>query len=342
MQLKKTIKKDDDFTVVLSDGKKALKKYYEKLVELKIFDEIYCFSEDSLYNVRKGIIKKSHKIILRKVKYSLFGKNIYGLPKNKKYDELIYSNDHSYIQFLYSYLRRKNKNVKCSIYEEGLLFYSYSHKFNDKYVKKTCDIFRLKNIIDSPQYFYCFEPSLYKGKLQAVKIPKIEKNPELKSILHDMFFLNRETYDYKEKYIFFPTVYDIDFSPPLGELQLAKEIAKTVGKDNLLIKVHPRDNPERFTREGLRVDPNSDIPWEVIQMAHIFSDKVFLTVLSGSVINLAPISGNQYKAYVLFPLVDVDKIPTAKNFSVFLMQLLQKNKLPYIKLVKNLEEIKGE
>lgn len=341
MQLKNTIKKSDEFTVIVTDCTKNTKNYYDKLSEMKYFEHIYFFRQDSLFeNVKKGIIKRSYKVIFRTVKYTLFGKNICGLPKGEKYDELIYFNDHAFTQFLYSYLRRKNRRITCNLYEEGLLCYSYTHRFIDKYVRKTCKLFRTKNIITAPKGFYCYNPSLYSGNLKPIEVPKLDDKSELNGLFNKMFLDGKPLGDYKEKYIYFPSVYDIDFPKPLGELDLAKKIADAVGSENLLVKVHPRDDPKRFISEGLKVDTNSDLPWEVIQMNYDFSNNVFLTVLSGSVINLASMKDNAPQVYVMFPLVDLEQNEMAKGFSIYLTELLKNDNLPKIKIMKNIEEIK--
>ena len=108
----------------------------------------------------------------------------------------------------------------------------------------------------------------------------------------------------------------------MGELEIGKRIASIVGYENLLVKVHPRDNPERFRSQGFHVAADSGLPWEAIQLCNDFSDKVFITVLSGSVIGLNTILEHPIKVFVLFPLVNIERNELAKVLSTYLLELM--------------------
>ncbi|HGT1350754.1 TPA: hypothetical protein ACMUTV_003105, partial [Enterococcus faecium] len=91
---------------------------------------------------------------------------------------------------------------------------------------------------------------------------------------------------YKEKkYIFFTSVYDFEGGEPVGEYELVCKIADLVGKDNLIVKTHPRDVRTIYKDNGFIEDKNSSIPWEAIQLSGDFNDKIFMTINSGSVIS---------------------------------------------------------
>ena len=81
-----------------------------------------------------------------------------------------------------------------------------------------------------------------------------------------------------------------------------------VGKDNIMVKLHPRENaPERYRELGVAIDTNSDVPFEVIQLVKDFSDKVFITCLSSSTINLATILPRRSKTYLTYFVEMYDK-----------------------------------
>lgn len=71
----------------------------------------------------------------------------------------------------------------------------------------------------------------------------------------------------------------------LVNLNLQKQLQIRIGKNNLLDKSSPRDDKEKYISSGLKVDENSSIPFEVIQINSDFSSKILITTLSGSVLN---------------------------------------------------------
>ena len=94
----------------------------------------------------------------------------------------------------------------------------------------------------------------------------------------------------------------------LGLLLLPKnvniDIADIVGKDNLLIKTHPRDTRTLYVDNGFNVDENSSVPWEAIQLSGKFDDKVFMTINSGSVLSGSLMSKNKVKTFYMYKMCD--------------------------------------
>ncbi len=132
---------------------------------------------------------------------------------------------------------------------------------------------KLRKIIGKPVIensflnFYCFYPQIYKGYLKPVEVPMIQLNSEICVALRKVFELDDKKLSYKYKYIFFTSVYDFEGGKPVGEYELVCKIADIVGKDNLLIKTHPRDTRTLYVDNGFNVDENSSVPWEAIQLS---------------------------------------------------------------------------
>ncbi|HEG1241807.1 TPA: hypothetical protein SCN02_002979, partial [Enterococcus faecium] len=73
-----------------------------------------------------------------------------------------------------------------------------------------------------------------------IQIPLVTAGSRTALQLSDIF--NPMIDIYKEKkYIFFTSVYDFEGGEPVGEYELVCKIADLVGKDNLIVKTHPRD-----------------------------------------------------------------------------------------------------
>lgn len=65
------------------------------------------------------------------------------------------------------------------------------------------------------------------------------------------------------------------------------------------VKTHPRDSRTIYKDHGFNVDVNSSIPWEAIQLSGDFSDKVFLTINSGSVLSGSTMSEKPVKTFYM-------------------------------------------
>lgn len=231
------------------------------------------------------------------------------------YDEVIYYNLDLSILNLYDILRSKNTSVLFSRYEEGLL--SYHHSFTYPKIMLFLTLRKLlgkDNPYDEPHIFYCFYPKLYHGKENVVGLPIIDKTlVELRRILGQCFEFRFTDNYYSEKYIFFTSVYDFEGEEPIGEYEVIEKIAQVVGKENLLIKKHPRDSRTVYEDNGFKVDANSNIPWEITQFHIDLKDKILLTVNSGAILSSALLFKCQVRSYFVYKLCNIKKNTLAKE-----------------------------
>ena len=142
------------------------------------------------------------------------------------------------------------------------------------------------------------------------------------------YIYNYDKKDLKEKYIFFASSSDIDGNS-FGETNIILKIAELVGKDNFIVKCHPRDNRNIFENYGIKVFKENNIPWEVIQIINDYSDKVFLTVTSGAFITVESWLQSKNKFLLLYP--EIKKFPLSYEEYINridnMIENLHKNKL---------------
>ena len=325
IQLKLTIYKNDKMSLVITDHSNNSNIIYNRISK-----EVNCI--DNCYYIKtkeniKG--KRTLKLKIEQLFYIVNGKdNIWKNYKFIKYDEMIYYSQLDEVYTLYANLSKINPKIMVSRYEEGIFSYDGGEwsglKVNiANFIRQI-----LKKPILEKYYknFYCFYPELYKGHLNCVPIPAIEENSSLKDYLEKLFNVKDNIMEkYHYRYIFFSSVYDFEGGKPINELNLVKQIANIVGNDNLLVKVHPRDNIERFKKEGLNVDVNSNIPWEAIQLGNDFSDKIFLTVNSSSVLSVSLLADNPPDIYYMYKLCDIDGNESAINSVKAIKEILSKD-----------------
>lgn len=142
---------------------------------------------------------------------------------------------------------------------------------------------------------------------------------------------------------FFTSVYDFEGGNPIGEYELVCKVAKLVGIDNLLVKTHPRDSRTIYKDHGFNVDVNSSIPWEAIQLSGDFSDKVFLTINSGSVLSGSTMSEKPVKTFYMYKLCDIKENKScqknAQDIEALLCESSMKEVFRNVRIAEKIEDI---
>lgn len=284
IQMKCTLFCDDEVVLLISDHSRNSETVFKKMVGISVFDEIYYVKSK---DITSSLTIKNHFQDL--FGFALKGYNRFSFyieeVRNRYFDEIMVFNYERDIIGLYSVLYEYNDQLSISIFEEGILSYNFiiQERFSEKVIKCIRKLRGKKNAIETIKNFYCFYPDFYKGNLKKVLIPRIENNSKCESYIKEIFDVNTKV-NYRQKFIFFTSVYDFEGGEPIGEFEVVKRVQEVVGKENLLIKVHPRDDRDVYNKSQFNIDCNSDIPWEAIQISLDFSDKVYLTSTSGSVL----------------------------------------------------------
>lgn len=245
----------------------------------------------------------------------------------------------------YNLMVRNNINLRVSCIEEGIL--SYNSQFDNDHGKiveishYTRKILKRKTLKDNLHNFYCYYPILYRGNLVPVQIPRISVEAKITGILRNIF--KPDNTIYTKKYIFFTSVYDFEGGNPIGEYELVCKVAKLVGIDNLLVKTHPRDSRTIYKDHGFNVDVNSSIPWEAIQLSGDFSDKVFLTINSGSVLSGSTMSEKPVKTFYMYKLCDIKENKScqknAQDIEALLCESSMKEVFRNVRIAEKIEDI---
>ena len=344
IQMKLTIFKKDYVDIIITDHSRNADYFSNKLKECKCFENVYYVNTLGSGD-RRNKFQKVWDILSfsfgTKNRFNFFVQDI----KQPYYDEMLVFNYDMRTYGIFSVLSRYNSKINLSRYEEGILTYNSEKLFTP--ARKVVGLMRkMQNkavIENSFSNFYCFYPELYDGVFSVKRVPLIEGENKIKDILSVMFDINKKNMAYSQKYIFFTSVLDFEGGEPVGEYELVCKIAKLVGKENLLIKIHPRDKRTIYTDNNFCVDKNSCIPWEAIQLSGNFSDKVFMTVNSGSVLSGSTMSKNAVRTYFMFKLCNVNNNDLGKksvyDINRLLSQKSMKKLLNKVKIAERLEDI---
>lgn len=341
MQMKQTVFKNEQVTLILTDDSNESKKIAKLLQKENFFHMVYHIKTSDLYPKTNSIFE------FFRTGLALISGNhssIDILKNNLNYDEMIYYNISPLAYIIFAAIKKNNKNLIASKYEEGILSYNRSQieGMRGKILKTIRKFLRKDHLLDKTYNYYCYYPEVLDTKLNKITVPKIEiNNIKFKNTLSNIFLNGKKNLSYPQKYVYFASIYDIDSKKSIDEIKLIKKIINIVGVKNLIVKVHPRDSIKRFQEQKLIVDNNSNAPWEVIQINGDFSKNVFLTSLSGSVLGINSVVKNPPKTYFLFPMCKLRNNELAIYFANEIEQTLEKSKkynlLSNIKISKNLD-----
>jgi hypothetical protein len=326
VQMNDTIFKDDEITLLLLDRSQHAEQICERLRENKIFAEVHHIKEKRI--MQRGPLEH-YKDCFQAVfcKSNWYAYYLDGI-KDLRFDAVMYYSHESSMYWLYCILYEYNKDIEVSLFEEGIM--SYDVWLGEGLRKKLTALRHAlgkKAVQDAFDKFYCLYPSVYNGTLKPVQVPKITRGSRCADILRVIFDVDGSTLAYPEKYIFFAGMSDLEGGEPVGEYQLACKIAELVGKDNLLVKTHPRDPRKIYEENGFHVD-NSAVPWEVMELTRDFSDKILMTLTSTTVLSGYLLTDTAAeRGYYLFLLCDTSKNPLTQKCEAVARNLLNNEKL---------------
>lgn len=326
IQLKLTLLKDNYVSVWISDHIKNAKTLCENINNINLFQNVQYLK--SYNQVKKqNIIGSFIQIMKLGCGYtSISNNNICNINKI-----ITYNFDVSYYNIVNA-IEKYKMNIEWSKMDEGI--FSYNTDFYMKGLRPSCIkvLRRLrgkKDVLKDFNEFYCSIPLLktIHSEWKTIIIPSISFNKEeMQNVLSYVY--NYDKKDLKEKYIFFASSSDIDGNS-FGETNIILKIAELVGKDNFIVKCHPRDNRNIFENYGIKVFKENNIPWEVIQIINDYSDKVFLTVTSGAFITVESWLPTKNKFLLLYP--EIKKFPLSYEEYINridnMIENLHKNKL---------------
>ena len=79
-------------------------------------------------------------------------------------------------------------------------------------------------------------------------------------------------------------------------------IASLVGKENIIVKIHPRNRINRFAEIGYTTNLNTSIPWEVVALNSDLQNCCLVTVFSQSAVLPFILLGKKTKSVLLYNL----------------------------------------
>lgn len=286
VQLKLTLFKGDEVDVHVSDHSLNAAAVADRLRQTGLFGDVSY--RETKAEIATGKVEKALGFAAACIGARRF-------PPCPDYDEILFYNLNIPVYHVADAAANGSRETVFSGMEEGVLSYErMAYGKSPELLDKVRAITGRPQIKKSIARYYCFHPELYRmqgGSLEPVRIPPVQASlNELRQTLVNVFDFEPEPIS--QKAIFFASSSDIDGNG-FGETELILYLAKIVGRENILVKMHPRDRRSVYRDAGLNVMARSDVPWEVVQICGAADKSLCMTATSGAFINPAALLGGK-------------------------------------------------
>lgn len=301
--LKMTVLRNDKVDIIVSNRMNNSEKIAENIEKTLVFENVI--------HVKAKEFEPKYYLQNLKSVFSPFGHLEEYFSLNKKYDLLFASNMDCLTRLVFHAIKndkndkRANKNLEFYIYEDGIATYSRYYEEEYSFTKKNRKLlfwYKQRKIYYDCNGIYLFDKDaiMWKPNTVVLEIPKIDvNNIEFKNTINIIFDYQNTCDAYDKKYVFMEESFFAD-GFKVNDVEVVQQIAKVVGKENIMVKIHPRNPVNRFKELGYKTNENTHIPWEVIVLNQDMSDKILLTFASTAVLNPFRLFGQNTKVYSLY------------------------------------------
>ena len=319
VNLKTTLLKDVKADLVLSKAT-DFSIFVKKLKSMGIFRNIYISNDtpETYFEWRRCTKREQTFMMLYPEKYVM-------LPDlGEVYTDFYIAVADDYNKLYYYNMVKMGMRPCIHIFEDGLSTYLIDHLEECKADIFNHNIYKNLSFIKHVSEILPYQPQLHVANTHVCPInaiPKIDyTDDKVKKMYNDIFGSNSLP---KEKYIFLEEAFVWD-GISSTDMDLIEFVANAVGKNNIIVKMHPRNNINRFSKEGYKIINNSKIPWEMTIMNSDLEDKVFITVSSTSAFTAGLVFDKPFKTINLFDLMLLGKNVHVRNpkFPEFYKKLL--------------------
>ena len=333
VQLRKSLYGHEQFDVLVSNVASGLKEIYDSHELENIFDHVYYVDYKKLnkFVLFKGVIKPEY--IWNSVIEDYF----------IEYENIFFWNPTRMLHYYLMELNRRRKPYKLHVYadaaggyitdcpvEKGIFRFPV---FNDILSKK----YGYKPICRQEYDYYLFSPQYmgYESLRPIREIPLIDYHDEKIRMTYNKIFHINESYSITEKFIFMDVNQTDQFQGRETGLDYIKTVIKSVEKQNLVLKPHPRQNLEIYKDLKIKII-TLIFPWEVYCINHSIDEKVIIAFGTSSAFLPYVLFNTNHTVVYIDEETELDKL-YGVEWEEFIKKLIEKGKKIYI--VQNKEEL---
>ena len=274
----------DKVDIVVSNHMSNSLTIAENIRKTHYFDNVI-YIKNKKYILKENCRFYTLRLFFNKIKESLKNYTIIKRQINTgcHYNHLCVSNISIFTILLYFKLAKKH-NIRLSIFEDGFATYCNSFKNSDKasFIHK---ILNPKGMLGAAEQLFLFNPHLLEWNFEAktIAIPKFSNdNIIVKQILNKIFQFDTIKDNYsKIKYLFLEESFFAD-GFKVNDVDIVQKISKKTNINDVFVKLHPRNDTNRFKPLGIKTNVNFEIPWELIILNQDISKVTLITISSSA------------------------------------------------------------
>ncbi len=308
VNLKKNKFADDEMDIIVSDHMNNAQALGESIKATGLFRSVFVVESFKYCRRQEQYVA---------IKYRLgFGNRILKemLELREKYDVLFLSNVDPFADRVYERCVQLNKGLQVYAFEDGYGTYVYYGKTIEgiQNIQERRSAMKLLRLLGRKRvalhidrlFLYTPEKIGWQANFPVEKMPALRMDDaELREVLNAIFVYEKNKDDYKQKYIFFEESYRRE-GLVLPDVLLVELIASWVGKENIIVKTHPRSGCKLFEEMGYTTNQNTAVPWELVWMnEQEMEKKVLLTISSGCAATPHSVLGGKVQTVALHRLL---------------------------------------
>lgn len=302
--------------VILSNHFSGTKEIAERINSENLIFRYAYYVESFIFSRRQGKYRENR----------LKNRVLYGINIKKEledfmelidvYDEMYVANYECFTELVFNYIRRyMNPKIKVFSFEDGYGSLCDDWMLHVIEVKKSSARKwfdrKILNLWYTPEVYagyYVLRPDylLIDVHCPVMKIKEFQKNNSMFLYkINGIFGYKSEECDvYENKLIYFEECTQAEGKDFWGDIEAVNKIAEIVGKENVIVKRHPRNTKDRFAEAGFNTNRNTWIPWEVIMLNQDVSNSIMIAIGCNSIIMADVMSDISGKSIYLLRYTD--------------------------------------
>lgn len=296
------------WAVVFLENSASDKTLFDKIKKENLFSQVVFIP-----GAHKEYVNRSKNRMIRYFSH-LNKENVYRfyseMPRDfYAYDYMCFCTHEGYSICSYAY--RFNRNLKFIWLEDGMTTYvNYGDFFPNRTIKSFGKCLlqhnRGKHRVEC-QFLYHPELATYTVPCLRYKLPSLQANSKVAKKSDLLFAVSKEEF-IKSKYIYFDNAFSVS-GMNINDSEILQLVSNVVGKRNLTIKVHPKNDAAIYKQDGYSISTNNGIPWESYYFhADAVVDKVLIGVISTALLSPFLYFGSRQKVISLIEFLDMDSI----------------------------------
>lgn len=350
INLRITVYKNEEADIIIYNSVPSADKVVNRLRECQVFQNVWITNTsltkcgNKFSSIQK--LPKYLAYLLTLIVPKTVLKSIIKDRFNNKYDEFIFNGFGALPECIFNSAYKNNNNIKCKRIEDGYMSYITVYLTHKSFARKVLEsisavLFNRKNINNFIDGYYLEDVNLCVVDMPypIIQAPKVNRsNKQLVEILNKVFDYNHDPL-LENKQIFLFEDGRHFFSGSDEEMVIISEIAKRVGKDNIVVKMHPRRTVNRWATLGIDIIKSYNVPWELIQLNNNCSGKFFLTVSSAVVFSSSLYFGDNCKNILLYKCLRESAEGLDDKFDTFVKRFMKIYGESSILIPKNYDEL---